>query len=165
MLMHQTDSNGPKNYLFGWFYYPNHCCCCYRVSLSTFSCHFRPRPESATCFFHALAGRKPFITIAVAIASNVFKLPSLLQINNGSLWCTRAVGTVPVSDAPRRWSDCTIPPLADADPCRLPTPLPPSCRRPGDRYRVYPPTGNFRTREIFGILCSPNEDWGRWNKR
>ena len=32
---------------------------------------------------------------------------------NGSLWRTRAVGTVPVSDAPRRWSDCTVSPLAD----------------------------------------------------
>ncbi len=51
----------------------------------------------------------------------------------GSLWRTgtRAVGTVqvPVSDAPRRWSDCTIPRLADADSggsCRLPPPLPSS---------------------------------------
>ncbi len=62
----------------------------------------------------------------------------------GSLWCTRAVGTIPVSDAPRRWSDCTIPPLADADPCRLPTPLPPSCR---------PPVAAPAT----GIECTP--DW------
>jgi hypothetical protein len=39
-----------------------------------------------------------------------------------SLWRTRAAGTVPVSDAPRRWPDCqcTVPLLADADSCRLP---------------------------------------------
>ncbi len=30
------------------FSYPNHCFCCYRVFLLRFSCHFRPRPESAT---------------------------------------------------------------------------------------------------------------------
>ena len=34
-------------------------------------------------------------------------------VHNGSLWRTRAVGTVPVSDASRRWSDCTVSPLAD----------------------------------------------------
>ena len=64
----------------------------------------------------------------------------------GSLWHTRAVGTVPVSDAPRRKSDCTVPPPADANACRLPSlrsplPTPTDSRR---RFRppvVAPPTG------------------------
>ncbi len=30
------------------FSYPSLCVCCYRVLFSTFSCHFRPRSESAT---------------------------------------------------------------------------------------------------------------------
>jgi hypothetical protein len=54
-----------------------------------------------------------------------------LKAQNGPLWCTRAEGTVPVPDAPRRWSDCTnVPPLADANSCRLPPP-PPSSEESG----------------------------------
>ena len=43
-------------------------------------------------------------------------------------FCT-AVGTFPVSDAPRRWSGRTVPPLADAAPCR-PLPLRPRAPTP-----------------------------------
>jgi len=67
---------------------------------------------------------------------------------NRSLWHTRAVGMVPVSDAPRRWSDCTVPPLADADSCRLPPPPPSSGRQPGGRrYPSVRSTGNFELSE------------------
>ena len=75
-----------------------------------------------------------------------------------SLWRTRAVGMVPVSDAPRRWSDCTVPPPADASAC-LPMPAPayrsqhlpllPSLSHPRRRVPSVRPTGNFQTRGTF----------------
>jgi hypothetical protein len=68
----------------------------------------------------------------------------------------------------RRWSDCTVPPPADANAClpmptpacrrqRLPTdanscappPLLPSLSSPRRRVLSVRPTGNFRTRETF----------------
>jgi hypothetical protein len=80
------------------------------------------------------------------------------KVPNRSLWRTRAVGMVPVSDAPRRWSGCTVPPPADANAC-LPMPAPayrsqhlpllPSLSHPRRRVPSVRPAGNFRTRGTF----------------
>ena len=64
-----------------------------------------------------------------------------------SVWHTRAVGMVPVSDAPRRWSDCTVPPLADADSCDSRRRLHPPVASPvaaGTRVYARLETLNFR---------------------
>jgi hypothetical protein len=69
-----------------------------------------------------------------------------------SLWHTRAIGMVPVSDAPRRWSDCTVPPLADADSCDSRRRLHPPVASPvaaGTRVYARLETLNFRALGSF----------------
>jgi hypothetical protein len=84
-----------------------------------------------------------------------------------SLWRTRAVGTVPVSDAPRRWSDCTVPPspsrrcqllptLTTTASLHLPAAGPvaagtPSVRSTGKKL----PNRKLQVLEISGSGCPP----------
>ena len=59
--------------------------------------------------------------------------PRLQQCESCDILHGRGRGTFPVSDAPRRWSGRTVPPLADAAPCHCAHEprLPPGARRPG----------------------------------